>query len=136
MAGKRIIVIERRTYTFTNLQTSGTQTTILDRALDVGGYKEGTVQVIVHAQTFAAGQTLTVTGTPIQLVDSEPQTDYLASSGAAATATFTTSTSGKMIIGQLGTGFGSHIQLAINATQSTTGTGFACTITVIVVLKD
>lgn len=32
MTGKRIIIIERRTYTFTNLATSGTQTTILERA--------------------------------------------------------------------------------------------------------
>lgn len=136
MAGKRIIVIERRTFTFSSLAGSGSQSTILERALDLTAYRDATLQVVVHAQTYASTQTLTVTATPVQLVESEPTTDFLASSGAAATATFTTGTNGKLIAANFSSGFGSHVQLAINATQPASAAALACTITVIVVAKE
>jgi hypothetical protein len=109
---------------------------VLERARDVLGHREATLQIVVHSQTYASTQTLNVTATPIQLVESEPQTDYLASTGPAATATFTTATGGKLISAPLTSGFGSHIQLAINATQPSSAAALTCTITVILVLKD
>lgn len=136
MANKRIIVLDRRTFTFTGLAASQSQTTVLERAFDVLGAREATLQIVVHSQTYASTQTLTVTATPIQLVESEPQTDYLASTGAAATATFTTATGGRLIAAQLTSGFGSHVQLAINATQPAAAAALSCTISVIMVLKD
>ncbi len=135
MAGKRIIVIERRTYTFTGLAASQSQTTVIERALDVSGHKEGTLQVAVHSQTWTSGQTLTITATPVQIVDSEPTTDFLATA-AAATASVGASTNGKLITANLSSGFGSHVQIAVNAAQPASSTALACTITVILVLKD
>lgn len=135
MAGKRVVVVDRRTFTFTNLQGSQSQSIVLERALDVTGYKEVTVQVVVHSQTYASTQTLTVTATSVELVDSEPQTDYLALT-AAATATFTTGTNGKQIPAACSANFGSHLQLAINAAQPAAPAALACTITVIVTMKE
>lgn len=135
MAGKRIIVIERRTYTFTGLAASQSQTTVIERALDVTAHKEGTLQVAMHSQTWTSGQTLSITATPVQIVESEPTTDFLATS-AAATASAGSGTNGKLVTANLSSGFGSHVQIAVNATQPASSSPLACTITVILVLKD
>jgi hypothetical protein len=137
MAGKRIIVIERRTYTFSGLAASQSQTTVIERAFDVSGHKEATLQVAMHSQTMSAGQSLNVTATPVQLVDSEPTTDFLASTAAAtASASTSPSTNGKLIPANLTAGFGSHVQIAITGTQPASASALACTITVLMILKE
>jgi len=54
MAGKRIVVIERRTFTFASLQGSQSQSLVFERALDASGYREASAEVVVHSQTYAS----------------------------------------------------------------------------------
>ena len=86
--------------------------------------------------TITGSSSITISATPVQLVDSDPLTDYLATAAAATTTTLVTGSLGKLITAQLSTGFGSHVQLAINATQQIGGTAMSCTISVFVILKD
>jgi hypothetical protein len=137
VAGKRIILFERRTFTFTNLTASQSQTIPLERAVDVTGYQEGTLQAVVHAIGMSAGQTVAFTATPVQLVDAEPQTDFLAATAAATVSITSTITAPRLVPGQLTSGFGSHVQIGVTGTQGAAGgTTLTIAVTLILVLKD
>lgn len=135
MTGKRIVIVERRSFTFV-LAGNGTQTTVLDRALDVTDYKEGTLEVAVSALAWSGAATLRVTATPVLLVGAEPQTDFLSTTGiATATLGAAGVAAGTLLVAALPANFGSHVQVAIVAQQPLTPVTLTCTITIIMVLK-
>ena len=136
MTGKRIVICERRAFTFV-LAGNGTQLTVLERALDVTGAKEATLFVAVSAVAWSTTALMRVTATPVQLVGSEPATDFLATTGiATATLSVTGVAAGTLLPAAVPANFGSHLQIAIFASQPSTPVTLTCTITVIVVTKD
>jgi hypothetical protein len=136
MDGRRIVICERRVFTFSGLGNNASQLIVLERAQDVTGYTEATVQAAVSAITYSGTSAIMrVTATPVQLIGSDPATDFLSLTGIGTATLQTGVSAGHLVPGPVPANFGSHLQIAIFAQQPTTAISLACTISVILTLK-
>lgn len=135
MAGVTHRIVNKRTYTFTELQAGQTQTLVLHRGIDASAYREATLLVAVHSSAATTNNTIEVLAVPVVLTDDEPQTDFV-ENAAAATATIDADLTGQLLAQPLSDNFGSMIQIHISGRQDSTTVTLEAEITVDLSLKE
>lgn len=140
MAGILVNVIPKTDFTFTGTGTSAIETTVA-RALNVVPYREGVLVARVHSKSTTGGSTQTLSVLVRQVAPStdDPATDFAATT-AIATASFAigggTAGAQAPVFSTFSAPFSPFVRVLLQATQSTTGSVFTCSVSVDLVVRE
>ncbi len=117
MSGTVKTLFCQRLFDFGDVGANGSETVVVERAVDVREYGDAVLQVKVHSLTVGTGAKIEVSVTTISPASEDPEQDFLAASAAATATVDASSTAGTLVVVGVGSDFGAFLQVAVTGTQ-------------------